>query len=709
MVKLVDKQTAFNTGIITNKLQGRDDLKQYPYAVHDAVNFIASKYGPMIKRVGSRYIMDALEGANTKIRLVPFVYSLKQTYLLLFVPDYMYVMTFDGLSFRPVYTSPTSQNIYRLKTGFTEYDVENMSYVQQGSYIYVALPKREGTIQGQVPRIITAGTASNIYLDNWSIHLLNEKDANGVTKYFEDGPYDDTNYSTTKKVTPSATTTGSITVTLSGISADQTWVGRHIRMNHPEETTLEDRWGWGVITAVNSETSITVYMMQKAWATTATNEFRLGAWYGTNWPQLVTVHEQRLCWAGKTQYPWLWMSSSFNFFNFAPTDYNGNVKDTCGIFYNMAMDQESHLKWMASLGSLILGTDLYEMRMYSSGAALAPGDCVVRKESTYGAHDALPVITDDTLIFIQRLQRSLRSISYDYTRNAYIGPELSVLAESLTVYGMKKIVYQREPNATIWVLLKNGKLLALTYDKEQAITAWTRVEFGGEDAKVIDLCSLTSVSYMQDMLFVVIERKINGTTKRYYEMLSRELLDNVELKNVSYLDCSSRHTRADGAEFNIVAGLNRLEGETVRVIDEGALVGDFQVKDGTIELPKYIKDAWIGLPYEASFQTLQRDFGDKQISTKMGKVRIHRLVLYLLRTLGLEVRQLSRGIKTKLITFSPKAKMDTPPEPISGEHEIDVLTAWTSSDMTYSLEFMSMPGLPCTIAGVYIGIEVNAL
>ena len=211
------------------------------------------------------------------------------------------------------------------------------------------------------------------------------------------------------------------------------------------------------------------------------------------------------------------------------------------------------------------------------------------------------------------------------------------------------------------------------------------------------------------MLFVVIERKINGTTKRYYEMLSRELLDNVELKNVSYLDCSSRHTRADGAEFNIVAGLNRLEGETVRVIDEGALVGDFQVKDGTIELPKYIKDAWIGLPYEASFQTLKRDFGDKQISTKMGKVRIHRLVLYLLRTLGLEVRQLSRGIKTKLITFSPKAKMDTPPEPISGEHEIDVLTAWTSGDMTYSLEFMSMPGLPCTIAGVYIGIEVNAL
>lgn len=709
MVKLVDKQTAFNTGIITNKLQGRDDLKQYPTAVQDAVNFLASKYGPMIKRVGSRYIMDAIEGPNTAIRLVPFVYSLRQTYLLLFIKDYMYVMTFNGLNFTPVYAGASSTNPYKLKTGFTEYDIENMSYVQQGSNLYVALPKREGTTQGQIPRIFTAGSASNIYLDNWTMHTLNEKDSNGVTIYYEDGPYDDTNYSTSKKITPSAAQAGSITVTLSGIAADSTWVGRHIRMNHPDEKSLEDRWGWGVITAVTNETTLQVFMMQKAWSTEATNEFRLGAWYGTNWPQLVTVHEQRLCWAGKTQYPWLWMSSSFNFFNFAPTDYNGNVKDTCGIFYNMAMDQESHLKWMASLGSLILGTDLYEMRMYSSGAALAPGDCVVRKESTYGAHDATPVITDDTLIFIQRLQRSLRSIAYDYTRDAYIGPELSVFAESLTVYGIKKIIYQREPNNTIWVLLENGKLLALTYDKEQVINAWTKIEIAGTNTKVIDMCSLPSTSYMQDMFFVVVERTINGITKRYYEMLSRELLDNVELKDVSYLDCSSRHTRADGAEFNIIRGLDRLEGETVRVIDEGALVGDFKVSSGQIELPKYVKDAWVGLPYEAYFETLERDFGDKQISTKMGKCRIHRLVLYLLRTLGLEVKQQSRGVRTKLISFDAQSKMDTSPTPLSGEFEMDVMTAWTSSDLSYNIRFDSTPGLPCTIAGIYIGLEVNAL
>jgi hypothetical protein len=127
----------------------------------------------------------------------------------------------------------------------------------------------------------------------------------------------------------------------------------------------------------------------------------------------------------------------------------------------MATDKVAPVKWLASLGSLLIGTEMYEMRMYSAGAGLAPGDCVVRKESTYGVHDASPVITDDTLIFIQRLQRRLRAVAYDYTRDAYVGPELSVLAESLTVQGLTKIVHQREPNDIVWGLLEDGTLLAI--------------------------------------------------------------------------------------------------------------------------------------------------------------------------------------------------------------------------------------------------------
>ena len=53
--------------------------------------------------------------------------------------------------------------------------------------------------------------------------------------------------------------------------------------------------------------------------------------------------------------------------------------------------------------------------------------------------------------------------------------------------------------------------------------------------------------------------------------------------------------------------------------------------------------------------------------------------------------------------------MDVAPEPFSGQQEHDIMTAWTNFDMSYSLRFESEPALPCTVAGIYTGVEVNAL
>lgn len=686
MVKVVDKQTAFNTGIITNKLRARDDLRQYTTGVADAFNFYASKYGPIIKRTGTLYKWDT-GNVGKSVFLLPFIFSIRQSLVLEFLEGKIRFYTFDGIDFGPIADPLDGSRQYEILTPFTAEQLEHISYVQSLDVIYLAIPGGK-----------TRPKELRRYANNdWRL----------VDYEFQDGPYLDQNYDTTQTVTISTTNTGTATLTVAGFTLTQDDVGRHVRVNHIEEDTLEDRWGWGVITAVTDSTHATIDMKAKAWETTATSDFRLGAWgTGQGWPTICTIHEQRLCWAGVTNYPWLWMSNSFNYHNFSPSDYSGVIQDSNAIYYNMSTDKVTSIKWLASLGSLIIGTELYEMRMYAAGAGLSPGDCVVRKETTYGVHDALPVITDDTLIFIQRLQRNLRAVTYDYTRDAYVGPELSVLAESLTVEGMKKIVHQREPNNIVWVLMEDGSLCALTYDKEQEVTAWTRCEIAGKNAKVIDLAVLPSASYMQDMLILLVEREINGVTRRYMEILSKELLDNVPLTDVPYLDSAMRYT---GAETTKITGLDHLEGETVRVMDRGGLHDDVQVVDGTIEMKYPIKDGWIGLPYESNFETLERDFGDRQVSIKMSKARIHRLVLYMLRTLGLQLYQQQRGMYTQLITFDPKCNMDTPPEPISGQKEHDVMTAWTSFDMSYTLKFISEPGLPCTIAGVFAGVEVNAL
>ena len=686
MVKVVDKQSAFNTGIITNKLRARDDIKQYAAGVSDAFNFIASKYGPIIKRVGTTYEWN-VGHVGEKVKLVPFVFSINQSIILEFLEYKIRFYTFNGTDFGPIADPANPSQQYEIATPYTQDMIEHISYAQSLDVLYLAVPN--GAVRPKELRRY----ANN----NWQL----------VDFVFEDGPYLDQNYDPAMTVAISTTTAGTATMTTVGFTLSSSDVGRHVRVNHPEPSTLEDRWGWGVITAVNGSNTATINMRQKAWETSATSEFRLGAW-GDNqgWPSLVTIHEQRLCWQGTTNYPWLWMSNSFNYHNFSPSDYSGNVKDSNAIYYNMSTDKVAPVKWMGSLSALIIGTEMYEMRMYAAGAALAPGDCVVRKESTYGAHDALPIITDDTLIFIQRLQRTLRSIAYDYARDAFVGPELTVLAESLSVSGIKQITYQREPNALVWCVMEDGTLLAMTYDKEQSVVGWTRCELAGTDTKVIALTSVPSPANMQDMLLIWVERTINGQTVRYAEMMARELLDNVDLKEVPYLDSAMRY---QGPETTVITGLNHLEGETVRVLNKGALHVDAKVTNGAISFDYPISDGWIGLPYKAFFETLERDIGEKQISVKIAKVRIHKMILYLLRTLGLTVTQQSRGMTTKLITFTPKSYMDTTPVLVSGQKEHDIMTAWTSSDMTYTLLFESEPGLPCTVGGIYTGIEINAL
>ena len=116
------------------------------------------------------------------------------------------------------------------------------------------------------------------------------------------------------------------------------------------------------------------------------------------------------------------------------------------------------------------------------------------------------------------------------------------------------------------------------------------------------------------------------------------------------------------------------------------------------------------MPYKAYFETLERDISDQTVSIKIARVRIHKLILYILKTLGLTVTQKTRGMTTQLITFSPLSNMDTPPELLSGEVEQDIMTSWTNNvDMKYTLRFESEPALPCTIAGIYAGVEINAL
>ena len=242
MVKIVDKQNIFNHGILSPKLYSRDDLKQFNGGVADALNFICSRYGPMEKRTGTRFIWD-LGNPNEKVFFLPFIFSVKQSVLLEFLDKKIRFYTFDGVEFGPIADPTTPGKQYEITTPFTADQLDKISYVQSLDVIYLAFGDRK------TPPYTLSRYANN----NWKLALFET----------EDGPYLDKNYSTTKKMKIADKNTTTSTVNLTNFTLGQADVGRWIRICTPrynENTyTYEDKWSYGKITAVAADgNSITV-------------------------------------------------------------------------------------------------------------------------------------------------------------------------------------------------------------------------------------------------------------------------------------------------------------------------------------------------------------------------------------------------------------------------------------------------------------------
>ncbi|WP_025290871.1 hypothetical protein [Sphingomonas sanxanigenens] len=81
-------QVNFSKGEIAPQLYGRFDVEAYAAALKRARNMIVMKYGGITKRPGTRLVAEVLD-ATRPVRLVPFQFSLTQTYALEFGHGYI--------------------------------------------------------------------------------------------------------------------------------------------------------------------------------------------------------------------------------------------------------------------------------------------------------------------------------------------------------------------------------------------------------------------------------------------------------------------------------------------------------------------------------------------------------------------------------------------------------------------------------------------
>jgi hypothetical protein len=114
-----------------------------------------------------------------------------------------------------------------------------------------------------------------------------------------------------------------------------------------------------------------------------------------------------------------------------------------------------------------------------------------------------------SILFVQRQKRKLREFGYSFQNDAYVAPDLTLLAEHITDGGIVDVEYAQEPDSIYWAVRNDGTLLGMTYQREQDIVGWHRHIIGGKGQS----CTVTVTDYDNTVSGTkLIFTKSDGTT-----------------------------------------------------------------------------------------------------------------------------------------------------------------------------------------------------
>ena len=501
MARVAAQLTNFTSGELSPRLDGRTDLTKYPAGCKTLENMVIYPHGAAARRPGTQFISEVKTSSN-KTRLIPFEFSTTQTYILEFGNQYMRVYKDKGR----VETSPGTA--FEISTPYLTAELFDIKFAQSADVMYLTHPSHP------TKKLSRTGHTA------WTLDTVN----------FTNGPFLDSNISTTT-LQPSGTS-GSVTITASTNTFVSTDVDRLIRIGD----------GIAKITNFGSATSVTATTSTNFANTNAVTDWSLGAFSSTTGhPSCVTFFEQRLVFAATLNNPQtIYFSKSGDYENM-DANIGGTVADDDAIVYTIASNQVNAIRFLSPTRTLIIGTAGGEFAVYGGGDndAITPTNIIIKKQSNYGGAnvDAVPVA--NATLFLQRAKRKIRELAYNFDVDGYVAPDLTILAEHITEGGITQMAYQEEPLSIIYAVREDGELVALTYQRDQQVVAWHRHVFGGAFGNNKAVCESVAViptDLDEYEVYVIVKRTINGSTKRYVEVLNTFNFTETDNTSLNFLD-----------------------------------------------------------------------------------------------------------------------------------------------------------------------------
>jgi hypothetical protein len=648
--------TSFVSGEFSAKMDGRSDFDKYSSGTKTLENFLIHPQGAATRRVGTQFIAE-VKDSTKKTRLIPFEFSTTQTYILEFGDQYIRFYKDKGQIL-------SGGSAYEISTPYLEAELFDIKFAQSADVMYIVHPNHETN------KLSRTGHTS------WSLDEV----------VFTDGPYLGPN-TTAITLTPSATSGSGITITASTNAFVSTDVNRLVSFSN----------GYARITAFNSATNVTADVEDDFDNTTATTDWKLGAFSDTTGhPSCVSFFEQRLVFAGTISEPQtLYFSKAGDYENMTA---GTNADDA--MVYTIASNQVNAIRYMKAVRTLVVGTTGGEFTVSADGtdAAVTPTNVTIKRQSSFGAANVDAIPAGNAILFLQKAKRKIRELQYNFDSDGYQAADLCILNDTVTKSGINEMVFQQEPDSIIWCVRDDGVLAGLTYQRSENVVAWHRHIFGGSFGSgnaVCETAATISGTLTEDELWVIVKRTINGSTKRYIECFSDFDFDETDATDFKFLDS---HLSYSGASATTLSGLSHLEGQTVSVLADGSVHANKTVSSGSITLDRAVTKACVGLPYNSVLQTMRIEGGAAE-GTSQGKTkRISKVVLRLFETVGVKVGPSLTDLETVPFRTTSSALSSPVDTLLAGDKEIEFRDDYNSDGFIFVKQ--DQP-LPCSILAIY--------
>ena len=528
MPRFVDFTTNFSTGELDPLLRARVDLQAYSNALAKATNVLIQPQGGLRRRPGLKHTLElpntSTASAGNGVRLVPFQFSVDDSYMLCFTHNRMYVIKNGAV----VANINSSGNNY-LTTSIGSSIVDDMCWTQSADTLIVVHPDLQ-----PVKIVRGANDAS------WTVSSIT---FDSIPKYAFTLTL---TTPTSGHLTPSAVS-GNVTLTAQNSVFTAASVNQYINATPQGRARIVEYVSGTTVKAVTEYPFFdTSNIAQGNWEIESGYE---DVWSsGKGWPRSVTFHEGRLYFGGSKSRPsTIWGSKIGLFFDFVPSE----SLDDDAVEATLDTNELNVITDIVSSRDFQVFTTGGEFYVPQQGTdPVTPLTFTFKNVSRNGIKPGTRVqLVESGSVYIQRQGKSLNEFVFTDTQQTYITQRISLLSGHL-LKGPQRIALRRasstdESDLLLMTNTNDGSMAVFSIMRSQQITAPSEFTTDGEFIDVgVDVTAI----------YAVTKRVFNSTTRYFIEQFKDDL----------YTDCAFTGGSAGG----VGSGLPHI-GKSLNVITDG--------------------------------------------------------------------------------------------------------------------------------------------